>query len=273
MSGPAVLSSTLLSLRSPLTRQALDTLRTALASNDAPSRHPVSDVNGINASTGKQGQAAVLLPLCNVNNIPGIILEVRAKSLRSHSGEISFPGGRIDDEDATFLDGALRETQEELGVPRENVEIIGKLWPAELNLRGNMRVWPYVGFVHPEHRENALSLRPDEPLPSVNLASLRKDRSQDEVAAVFQLPLSELVSPKRLLPHKFRDKAQYWAIDVTDLVHEADPESVPLEAASAESLPDEVGNGRGERILVWGLTGWYLSLFRDRLDTLAMSDR
>ncbi|KAL9713640.1 hypothetical protein Ac2012v2_003251 [Leucoagaricus gongylophorus] len=76
-----------------------------------------------------------------------ITMLVRAKSLRSHSGEVSFPGGRIDDTDASFLDGALRETEEELGIRPEEVQVLGEIGPPEVNLQGDMRVWPYIGFV------------------------------------------------------------------------------------------------------------------------------
>jgi len=46
--------------------------------------------------------------------------------------------------DASFLDGALRETEEELGIRPEEVQVLGEIGPPEVNLRGDMRVWPYI---------------------------------------------------------------------------------------------------------------------------------
>jgi len=56
---------------------------------------------------------------------------------------ISFPGGKVDSTDASFLSTALRETHEEVGVSPRQVEVLGKLGPPELS-GGGIRVWPYV---------------------------------------------------------------------------------------------------------------------------------
>ncbi len=54
----------------------------------------------------RKRNAAILLPLCNFHNVPGILFEVRGKSMRTHSGEVSFPGGRVDEVSVIF-DGIL----------------------------------------------------------------------------------------------------------------------------------------------------------------------
>ncbi|CAH0725526.1 unnamed protein product, partial [Brenthis ino] len=71
-----------------------------------------------------QATAAVLVPLCQVNNIPSLLYTVRSMQLKSHSGQISFPGGKTD-KDETPIDTALRETYEEIGLSREKIEVWG----------------------------------------------------------------------------------------------------------------------------------------------------
>jgi len=195
--------------------------------------------------------AAVLIPFCNVGGEPGILLEVRSKSLRTHSGEISFPGGRIDDTDESFMSGALRETQEELGIDPAQIEVLGEIGPPEINLRRDMAVWPFVGFVHSTLIENRVLGSDDEPLPSLEIDTLRKQLSPSEVAAVIHLPLSALISPTRIRNSHFRGQEPYWVVDVTDMVQPT---------RMAEGIRIELGPGEDGRIEVWGLTGWYLSL-------------
>jgi len=200
--------------------------------------------------------AAVLVPLCNINGNPGILFEVRGK-LRHHSGEVSFPGGRSDEEDDTFLATALRETDEEIGVGQGQIEVLGSFGPAELSLR-RLRVHPFVGFIYPTLERP--SLRPNQPLPSITIASLRPN--PPEVSHIFHLTFREMFDPERLRVHEFRGFTPYWAIDVTDKVRGL---GLEWEKWSGE---DEVGgSGRpgGQGLEIWGLTGWYLNVFLKRL--------
>jgi hypothetical protein len=89
----------------------------------------------------------------------------------------------------------------------------------------------------------------DEPLPSLDIDILRKQLSPSEVAAVIHLPLSALISPTRVRNSHFRREEPYWVVDVTDMVLSA-------ETRTAEDIKP----GGDERIEIWGLTGWYLSL-------------
>jgi len=240
-----VASSSLISLTKPITPNTLKALRDILKRPD-PTTPPPTTLRS----------AAVLIPFCNVGGEPGILLEVRSKSLRTHSGEISFPGGRIDDTDESFMSGALRETQEELGIDPGQIEVLGEIGPPETNLRGDMTVWPFVGFVHSASVENRALGSDDEPLPSLDIDILRKQLSPSEVAAVIHLPLSALISPTRIRNSLFRRQEPYWVVDVTDMVQPTfTPETVTTMVA--EEIKDELGGGRIE---VWGLTGWYLSL-------------
>jgi 8-oxo-dGTP pyrophosphatase MutT (NUDIX family) len=99
-----------------------------------------------------------------------LVLTRRTESLRGHSGQISFPGGRRDDDDPDFAATALRETCEELGLC-DDIEIVGSLTQIYIP-PSNFNVYPFVGY-----RESTPYFRPNE----------------DEVAEVFTVPLSALL--------------------------------------------------------------------------------
>ncbi|KAI0705171.1 NUDIX hydrolase domain-like protein [Cytidiella melzeri] len=256
-----------LSLTAPFTRRSLDTICSALHETYVEDAYDTSETH-----------AAVLVPLCNVNNKPGILLEVRGK-LRTHSGEVSFrsfPGGRVDDTDVSILAAALRETQEEVGSHAEQVEILGRFGPPEKSLSG-LRVWPYVGFIHSTRHPSPSFSKPDRdldegsdtPLPSLSLSSLVL--SKTEVAHAFHLPLSDLQSAPRLHEYLFRGGSPYFAVDVSDIIRRyASGEVVSSDGpavswASDPEQRDEIGGGREGRLEVWGLTGWYLNVFMKTL--------
>lgn len=111
--------------------------------------------------------AAVLVPLVERENEFTVLLTQRTDHLRDHAGQISFPGGRVEPHDDTHEDAALRETEEEIGLIREKVEIVGRLDP--YIVRSGFRVTPVVGFVQP----------PFDVVPD-----------PFEVADVFEVPLS-----------------------------------------------------------------------------------
>ena len=183
----------------------------------------------------------------------------------------SFPGGKVDPIDESVLHAALRETKEEVGIDADKVEILGRLGPPTLSLRG-LRVWPYVvspkycvrvllrqitpakAFLHEKPYKSALDTDDTSPLPSPPLSSLAL--SQVEVAGVFHLPLKRLTDPCYIREHQFRGSAPYWAYDVTNLV------APGIEWSNAGANPnDEVGGGFDGLLEIWGLTGWYLNLF------------
>jgi 8-oxo-dGTP pyrophosphatase MutT (NUDIX family) len=114
-------------------------------------------------------KAAVLIPIVEHAHHASILLTQRAVDLKVHAGQISFPGGRCEPDDEEPLETALRESEEEIGLAREFVEIIGFL-PDHLVFSG-YQVTPVVGLV-----KQGFSLRPD-PV---------------EVADVFELPLGFL---------------------------------------------------------------------------------
>ncbi len=70
--------------------------------------------------------ASVMIPFFERNNEPWIILTKRASHLKKHSGQVSFPGGKADPEDRNPLETAFRETQEELGIPPQEIRLLGR---------------------------------------------------------------------------------------------------------------------------------------------------
>ena len=95
--------------------------------------------------TTKRRPAAVLLPLIERPNGWQILLTVRTKSMPSHPGQISFPGGRVHADDPTHIYTALRETEEEIGAPQSAVEVLGTLGLHHGGL--GFSVTPVVGVV------------------------------------------------------------------------------------------------------------------------------
>jgi 8-oxo-dGTP pyrophosphatase MutT (NUDIX family) len=115
--------------------------------------------------------AAVLVAVVERHD-PGVILTLRPETMRKHAGQISFPGGRIDPGDEGPVGAALREAEEEIGLDRKNVEVIG-IADRYRTITG-FEVTPVVGIVPPD--------LPLTPHPG-------------EVADVFEAPLHYLLDP------------------------------------------------------------------------------
>ncbi|MGH8143336.1 MAG: CoA pyrophosphatase [Steroidobacteraceae bacterium] len=111
--------------------------------------------------------AAVLVPIVQRAAAPTLLLTVRASGLRRHAGQISFPGGRLEADDADPVAGAVRETGEELGIAPGLITPIGFL--ADHVVRTGFRVTPVVALVQPHF---VLELQ------------------SSEVAEAFELPLA-----------------------------------------------------------------------------------
>jgi 8-oxo-dGTP pyrophosphatase MutT (NUDIX family) len=122
--------------------------------------------------------AAVLFPIVVHPAGATVLLTQRTAHLRDHAGQISFPGGRVEAGDESPSHTALRETEEEIGLRREHIDIIGFL--PEYHTGTGFRVTPVVALVTPP-----FELHPDP----------------FEVAGVFEVPLAFLLNPENHKPH------------------------------------------------------------------------
>jgi 8-oxo-dGTP pyrophosphatase MutT (NUDIX family) len=137
-------------------------------------------------------RAAVLVPLVERPEGWSVILTLRSADLADHAGQISLPGGRIEPEDVTPMDAALREAEEEIGLSRQYVELAGRLdtWFTGTGFE----VVPVVGLVDPPP--------PYKPDPV-------------EVAEVFEVPLDFILDKRN---HQWRSRELagkqrfFWAI-------------------------------------------------------------
>jgi 8-oxo-dGTP pyrophosphatase MutT (NUDIX family) len=91
-------------------------------------------------------RAAVLIPLLEDRGEYKILFTKRTHLVDAHKGQISFPGGRVDKEDPSEEVTALREAEEEIGLKREDVELLGRLDDA-FTLVSNFTVHPFVGLI------------------------------------------------------------------------------------------------------------------------------
>ena len=115
--------------------------------------------------------AAVLVPLYLEGDGVRAVFTKRREDLRRHAGEISFPGGRYDEGERDLRETALREAEEEIGLPREAVEIVGALQPTPTIATG-YAVYPFVGLIEPGH-EWTLSSREVAEVLELSLSDLR----------------------------------------------------------------------------------------------------
>jgi 8-oxo-dGTP pyrophosphatase MutT (NUDIX family) len=118
--------------------------------------------------------AAVLVPLYAHDGRLHAVFTRRRDDLRRHAGEISFPGGRQDAPDEDLRETALREAEEEIGLPRDAVQLAGALTPTPTVVT-NYAIYPFVGTIEPGHRW----------LPSAG-----------EVAEVLEIALPDLVAAR-----------------------------------------------------------------------------
>ena len=126
--------------------------------------------------------AGVLVPFRVQDGAARLILTVRSSALKHHPGQIAFPGGKQDEGDADVTAAALREAEEEIGLDRRDVEVLGTL-PRHETVTG-FDVTPVLASVPPGFR----------PVPEAG-----------EVQEVFEVPLAHVLDPAN-----YRIEARYW---------------------------------------------------------------
>ncbi len=147
-------------------------------------------LGGVTELSGSfEQEAAVLIAITRDSERPEVILTKRADHLSAHSGEVAFPGGKWEADDQTLLDTALRETEEEIGLPAQKVQVLGALPPHYS--KGMIKVTPFVGLVD---------------------ADIELTPNPDELDSIFRVPLAFLIDDKRLRTDIF-DKTNntFWA--------------------------------------------------------------
>ncbi len=131
----------------------------------------------------KLRKASVLIGFVERDSGLNVLFTRRAKHLRHHPGQISFPGGKFESSDYDLCETALRETFEEVGIPREKISIFGHM--PELITISKFTVTPFLAFISPDY-------------------TLHIDAN--EVDEVFEVPASIVMSKDQLHSARFRIK-------------------------------------------------------------------
>ena len=144
---------------------------------------------GTRPGAEKLQAASVLVPIVDRAPGPTVLFTQRTAHLKNHSGQISFPGGRAEASDGSAERTALRETWEEVGLPEERVELLGRL--SDYHTRTGYRITPVVGIV-----SLPFELNPDT----------------NEVADVFEVPLAFLLDARNHQRHsrEFEGEQRYF---------------------------------------------------------------
>ena len=162
--------------------ERLSTINTSFTSdNDLMDREAVKTENLI--------EAAVLVPIVERNDGLKVILTKRSNSLKQHPGQISFPGGKSEKIDKSLVATALRETKEEIGISKKNVEILGQL-PKHVTITG-FKITTFIGRIR---------------------MGFSTEIQTSEVSEIFEVPLSYLSNPKnfRVESVKWKGKKRFF---------------------------------------------------------------
>jgi 8-oxo-dGTP pyrophosphatase MutT (NUDIX family) len=152
----------------------------------APSPEP-DDLHVVALQEGARvTEAAVLVPLIDRSGRVQVLFTQRTAHLDDHAGQISFPGGRVEEGDASREATALRETEEEIGLASAAVALLGRL--PDYEIPSGFRITPVVGWIEPP-----FALDPDP----------------FEVAEVFEAPLEHFLEPASYQRRQFRFRGRH----------------------------------------------------------------
>lgn len=151
---------------------------------------PPHDYDDLHRTVLQEGirvtEAAVLVPLVNREGGVHVLLTQRTAHLRDHGGQVSFPGGRVEPDDADREATALRETAEEIGLAADRVMLLGRLPGYEIP--SGFRITPVVGWVEP----------PFHVVPDAF-----------EVADIFEAPLTYFLDPANYQRRQFHFRGRH----------------------------------------------------------------
>jgi 8-oxo-dGTP pyrophosphatase MutT (NUDIX family) len=154
---------------------------------EAPPRQP-EDVHHFTAipAGARVTDAAVMVPIVNRAEGLQLLLTQRTAHLLDHAGQISFPGGRVEPDDASREETALRETEEEIGLSRTRITLLGRL--PEYEIPTGFRITPVVGWVEPP---------------------FELELDAFEVACAFEAPLTHFLEPQRFERRDYHFKGRH----------------------------------------------------------------
>ncbi len=161
-----------------------------------------SKMNGTAFGEGMR-HAAVLCLIVGEDVAPSILLTKRAPHLNEHAGQMSFPGGKIDSQDKSIVDAALREAREEIGLTSSGVDILGYLSPVATST--GFYISPVVGYLAKTPRQ----------------AMRQLIRNPAEVASIIISPLSLYLDPNCYCRAVYKTKTgskTFWEIKNTNPV-------------------------------------------------------
>jgi 8-oxo-dGTP pyrophosphatase MutT (NUDIX family) len=147
--------------------------------------------------------SAVMVLLFPKQDVLNLLLIVRTIDGRAHSGQVAFPGGRMEPTDKDLAATALRETWEEIGISADKIDVLGALTSLYIPI-SNFNVFPFVGFLKD--------------------AAEAYELSKNEVASVWEVSLTDLFAPANKI--------------TTDIIPSSRPDMV-LQHVPAYSLPDK----------------------------------
>lgn len=180
-----------------------------------------------------RGISGVLVPLLDVEPEPLVLYTRRSEHLSAHPGEISFPGGGLEPDDAGPRETALRETEEEIGLPRDAIELAGHV--TDFHTHHDILICAYLGFIDPD-------------------TALGEPSTPHEVAERLLVPLSALSKGRG-------EPLQEVGAEVR-LGQKTLGRVYPVEAYEGRQLPRDVRDGGrlhywrlADATTVWGITG------------------